>query len=196
MTRVKTVDNVKDCAASIAKISDTKGWGTNGLELVSRVLPLPASRADASLAEVRQYVGALGIKPELEDPRLAIGKLQSAGLHVHIGVAPEKTEFNGIPLPVLQELAFLLAQYEQLISYLHNPSRRVDRAGIHRAMLNTNLSGLGCVHGVRRNLDEIHNEIFAPAMTVSKVATLMSKTGRGRDDVTSRFQKCQLYEHD
>jgi hypothetical protein len=194
-TRLRKYDQVLDCAASIAKISNTKGWDSTGVELVSRVLSLPHARTDASFEEVKAYVDALHIKPELNDPWLAVGKLQSAGLHVHIGVASEKVVVNGIPLPVLQELGFLLAKYENLISLLHNPSRRLERNGARTSMLSSNLAGLRCVHGVHFTLDEIRDRIFAPGMTANKVAAMMSKSGRAKDDTISFYKFVNWVNH-
>jgi hypothetical protein len=96
---------------------------------------------------------------------------------VHIGSQNDE----GIPLNVLQHLAYIIAQYEEIISSFHRAERRgypSTRTVVYAA---SNLLGLRDSRCFGRRclpeLTEIQDKIFAEKITASALAVLMGSTG-------------------
>lgn len=112
----------KDCmrAKLGGRITDVEQWDSHGIELVSRVLSL----TDDSFAEITDYLTILhGTTSTLH----GAFPTSFCGLHVHVGLpVPTADEpLSTFDLPTMQHLAYILVMYEQKISCLHPPSRRI-----------------------------------------------------------------------
>lgn len=80
-----------------------------------------ATAKDASLADVKWYLDALetdGNEPWFCRPT------EECGVYMHVGIPDDDVALSRIPLNVLQHLAYILLEYEDVISCLHHPKRR------------------------------------------------------------------------
>lgn len=174
-------------------VGSSEGWFILGSELVSRVLPAPAvytrafSTYDPSLHEIHRYVTAL--KGDGKD-EFASFVNDSCGLHVHIGLDPQIAP-NGLPLDVLQHLSYIIFQYEGLISRFHP----IERRGYHGmdSYVSSNLQGLRnsghlCDSIPPQTLEAIQDRIFAPDMTVQKLAALMDQSMENFEKTLTRYK--------
>lgn len=102
-------------------------WLTKGLKLVSRTLP--ASLADdseaisiESLNELHKYVATL---QSFRNPQFGTYENNTCAIHVHVGTDFIKKDIQSsmLPLDLLQYLAYLIVQFEPLITLLR-PKRR------------------------------------------------------------------------
>ena len=162
-------------------------WSTKGVELVSRVLPVPApglyETSHPSLQEIGEYLKAL--KGEPTAPYGAYTN-ESCGLHIHIGVdlAQSPEGLVSLPLDVVQHLAYILVQFEPIISSLFPVQRRGHRGSSigHKPMVASNLMGVRgschiCDAMPKLELDRAQDEIFHPEMTIDKLCDLMGTNG-------------------
>jgi hypothetical protein len=91
-------------------------------ELVSRVPPAP-DVDPKGVVEVQKYVSALqGTDHNLQEGYHSYVDKQ-CGMHVHVGPDP-KSKLVSFHLPVLQHIAYIIVQYEGLISRLLPQQRR------------------------------------------------------------------------
>ena len=165
-----------------AEIGD---WEGHGIELVSPPLPSPdvfssvAAVEQEALASIKQYLGILDgneVDRLLEHTAFPT---PSCGLHVHVGLP----DSQAIPLLVLQQLAFLLLKYEDVISSLHHHSRAPfpgtqtsSFARSNRTSFLTSRHAAGCIKAEKEgvfDLDVAKTRIFAEAMTIEKLAWMM-----------------------
>lgn len=135
-------------------------WNHDGMELISRVLTVPDLSARGylthhpSILEINEYLKHLhadGRVPWFARPT------RQCGLHVHIGVPGldfTSTTVDQIPLNILQHLAYLLIQYEDIISCLNHPQRRgfFDT----NEFIGSNKMG---INGHQRTCDQNENEL-------------------------------------
>ena len=154
---------------------------TDGHELVSRALTAPTKVStfesflrSPALKQIEMYLDAIHGGPH--DP-WAVYVNNSCGFHVH--VARTGSREVALPLPVLQHLAYILVQYEELISSLHAPTRRDVNIGNDRASgyVASNLMGLHrSYHVCQRQLDlaNARQKIFANNMTTERLGKLMN----------------------
>ena len=103
-------------------------WETKGMELVSRVLTAPEPDYKAihpSISECGNYLGVL--KSGSTDWFLIV-RPDNSSLHVHLAIHPdtkaEPTSMKRVPLKVLKHLAYILIEYEDVISSFHHRERR------------------------------------------------------------------------
>ncbi|KIW11005.1 hypothetical protein PV08_10304 [Exophiala spinifera] len=158
---------------------DECDWVMSGQELVSRVLAAPEDlslnnfTSSNALQEIACFLKALRGRPR--DP-FGVFVNESCGFHVH--VARESQDMDEmIPLPVLQHLAYLLVQFEELINVLHHESRRC-RSDFDSHYVETNLMGIRrSTHWCRRvestDLSKAQKKIFHKDMTPAGLAKLM-----------------------
>ena len=103
-------------------------WETKGMELVSRVLKAPEpdyKGIHPSISECGRYLNML--KAGSTDWFL-IARPDNGGLHVHLGIDPgasiKSKTMTDVPLKILQHLAYILIEYEDIISCFHDWERR------------------------------------------------------------------------
>ncbi|KAK6364524.1 hypothetical protein LTS17_012147 [Exophiala oligosperma] len=192
---------------------DEGDWVVSGQELVSRVLTAPYEflsfdvfRSSDALREISSYLEALHGKPK--DP-FGVFVNESCGFHVHVARKPPPRQDSSssssgmdhsdddddddddddemIPLPILQHLAYLLVQFEELINVLHHESRRC-RSDWDSHYVQTNLMGIRrSSHWCRHNVESVdlikaQKKIFHKDMTPSGLAKLMDATLRPKLD--------------
>ncbi len=167
---------------------DVGEWECHGIELVSPPMKAPDVCSDTptmqqgSLAIIKQYLDVLASKTSggrLEHTAFAT---PSCGLHVHIGLPGSQA----IPLPVLQQLAYLVLKYEDVLSTLHHHSRTPFPGTQASSYARSNrLSFLRSRHApvctvVGKDgfdLEQVRKRIFDQSMTTAKLAWMM-----GADD--------------
>ena len=162
---------------------DLYDWDVEGHELVSRVLTAPAIitpfrdfRSSNAVQEIKSYLDAMHGTPN--DP-YGVYVNKSCGLHIHVARSPENDSGAVIsPLPVLQHLAYILVQYEDIISSLHHPCRRDLLVKDNCAYAGSNLVGLrrsghSCLRHPLVDLAKAQRKIFAKNMTPERLAKLM-----------------------
>jgi hypothetical protein len=158
----------------------------DGMELITGVLEAPDllarcyPRSDPSMLEISQYLKAL------EEDRSALWfarTTKDCGLHVHIGVSSHGS-VDQIPLNVMQHLAYILVQYEDIISCLHHPQRR----GFVRttAYIGTNKMGINghkyvCNQYVS-TLKPFHSMSIYPMPSSALTCVIILKAFRGYGD--------------
>lgn len=154
-------------------------WVMSGQELVSRVLTAPddlsfnAFNSSNALQEIASYLKALHGRPR--EP-YGVFVNESCGFHVHVARKAKDTD-KMMPLPVLQHLAYLLVQFEELINVLHHESRRC-RSDWDSHYVQTNLMGIRrSSHWCRQvesiDLSKAQKKIFHKDMTPAGLAMLM-----------------------
>lgn len=174
---------------------EKKDWSVYGHELVSRVLSAPSTvtnfeefKSSDSMQEVKRYLTA--IHGTSTDPYGGFTN-ETCGLHMHVARVSNEDECNVmLPLPVLQHLAYILVQYEDLISSLHPVERRgvSDDASKY---VSSNLMGIRrsahvCSQHSHIDLANAQQKIFAMNMTSKRLAKLMTATvseGSGPEQV-------------
>ena len=189
--RLKHPDDVSTYLPDEMKVPewDLRSWTHEGVELVSRILeapPVPSGDSQPeSLMEVTRYLDALRNNPTM--PFRISSEMPYAGLHIHIGIRPQKGKAVELPLKVLQHLSFLLVQYEDVISSLHSFTRRGGcstasaYAGEVSRMIDSNICSFiepdhTCGKRVLiSSMTDIRDTLFAKNMTSKKLAGLMSK---------------------
>ena len=155
-------------------------WSTHPIELVSPPLPAPSVSTTplthASIHQIHSYLSAIHPTSPNALTRHSAFTTSECGLHIHIGL-PTSLPF---PVPLLQNLAYLLIRHEHTLSSLHAPHRQPtpgNQAGQycrsnHTAFLldghtcHTRKSHLISSHAIRRR-------IFSKDMTVAKLAWMM-----------------------
>ena len=157
-----------------------------GVELVSPPLPVPDVNDgewavhQKSLCDVKRYLDVLVNKPStVTDFAHRHGAFASSacGLHVHIGLPDSRP----IPLPILQQLAFLLLKYEDVLSSLHHYSRTPypgmqasQYAMSNRLAFCVDGHTAGCVKSLGAfDLEKARTTIFAEGMTTRQLAWMM-----------------------
>jgi hypothetical protein len=157
---------------------------TRGHELISRVLKAPTQLGSfhqftraPSMHEIACYLRAIRGGP---DDRWGAFVNESCGFHVHVARVPDAANEDAqIPLPVLQHLAYILVQYEDLISSLHPPSRRGLALNKTYVMpyVGSNLMGLRrsahTCHRQQVDLEKARKKIFAHNMTIRRLGLVM-----------------------
>lgn len=198
-----------------------KDWLIKGVELVSRVLAAPPPdkgwRTHASIREVEEYIKCVNGKKGDPFGAYVTGE---CGLHVHVGVDPNIAQdqlANLLPLKTLKYLAYILFQYEGVISGFHLPSRQGHFGTVTASVVGTNLMGLRgsghiCDSMPRPLLEAVQERIFGEGMTIRELAMLMGRTsertpGGGRrkfvnwaylgtnDDFKSRPKTLEFRQH-
>ncbi|KAJ9605733.1 hypothetical protein H2200_009582 [Cladophialophora chaetospira] len=178
-------------------------WRGVGHELVSRKLPAPtiltnftAFKSSDAMREIEYVVNT--VHGTSTDP-WAVMVNDSCGLHVHVARCPQDgSNAVMLPLPVLQHLAYLLAQFEELISFLHPPNRRgADHNGRSCFWVGSNLMGVRrsshyCLRHAQINLENAREKIFAKNMTAERLAKLMGTEIPGYIDASEMKEEVLL----
>ena len=157
----------------------------HGIELVSPPLLAPdvlsplAAIKQEPLASIKRYLDVLDGNDTDRVLEHTAFPTPSCGLHVHVGLP----ESQPIPLPVLQQLAFLLLKYEDMISNLHHHSRTPfpgtqtsSFARSNRTSFLTSKHAAGCIKEKKEavfDLNTAKRKIFANGMTIEKLAWMM-----------------------
>ena len=179
-----------DQVTFLAKLSDrvkpqeTGLWEEHPNEIVSRILPAPSSVAEMSHPSFQEIRAITSILQGNKSSPFGIYAPSSCGLHVHVGIQPERASNSNsspaFPLPVLQHFAYIQVQYEGFIAHLHSKSRRDLPESQAEQYCRSNL------HGFRKNqhtcpkkgqlqpLSAIKEHIFSPEMTTERLAATMS----------------------
>ena len=153
-------------------------WHHEGLELISRVMRIPelverGADNGPPLIEIRKYLAALVAD---RNAGWFVRTTEKCGLHIHIGVPDGDESLSQIPLNVLQHLAYILLEYEDVISCLHHPKRR-GFYGSENPFIGTNKLGINRHHHVCNQYtvatDIIRDKIFAEDMGEEHLAELM-----------------------
>jgi hypothetical protein len=169
-------------------------------ELVSRVLTAPDKltfgtfKSSSAMQEVEDYLEA--IHGTSTDPWGSFVN-KSCGFHVHVArsrASPDSDEM--LPLPVLQHLAYLLVQFEELITALHEPERR-SRGDGDSLFVASNLMGLRRSEHLCRRIDELdlataQKKIFSKDMTAHRLAKMMDTEFRAEDREGNSFSTGRL----
>lgn len=177
-----------------------KYWYHDGLELVSRVMRIPSlvgrrTSSDSSLTEVKMYLEALenGANGEW-----FCRTTEKCGVHVHIGIPDDDETLSQIPLSVLQHLAYILLEYEDVISCLHHPRRR-GFYGSDNIYIGTNKLGINQHQHVCNQYnaatDTIRDKIFDEHMTEEKLGELMGSQLEFEGYDESKRYKFVNWEH-
>ncbi len=156
-----------------------KNWIQGRHELVSRVLTAPDKltfgtfKCSRAMKEIESYLQA--IHGTSTDPWGAFVN-KSCGFHVHVGRTYPDSDAM-LPLPVLQHLAYLLVQFEELITALHDQDRRSRGNGDSRFVA-SNLMGIRRSEHWCRRIDELdlamaQKKIFSKNMTAHILAKMM-----------------------
>ena len=177
--------------SEITDKQELKKWDFHGVELVSPPMPVPDVNDgewavhQESLYDVKRYLDILVNEPgTITDTahRHAAFASSACGLHVHMGLPDSQP----IPLPILQQLAFLLLKYEDILSSLHHHSRTPypDTQASQYAMSNRKAfcvdeHAAGCVKSLGAfDLGEARTRVFSEEMTINKLAWMMGADGR------------------
>ncbi|KAK5265738.1 hypothetical protein LTR99_008876 [Exophiala xenobiotica] len=175
-------------------------WMQGRHELVSRVLTAPDKltfgtfKSSSAMQEVEEYLEA--IHGTSTDPWGSFVN-KSCGFHVHVArsrASPDSDEM--LPLPVLQHLAYLLVQFEELITALHEPERR-SRGDGDSLFVASNLMGLRRSEHLCRRIDELNlataqKKIFSKDMTAQRLAKMMDTEFRAEDREGNSFSTGRL----
>lgn len=152
---------------------------------MSRVLQAPSDLScfdtfiqEPDVQEISRYLNVIQGHPN--DPHGAFIN-DTCGFHVHVArLARNGSDDVMLSLPILQHLAYLLVQYEEIISSLHPPERRAVVLGDSPAskFVASNLMGLRrsahlCQQHARIDLETTQRKIFATDMTPERLAKLM-----------------------
>jgi hypothetical protein len=122
---------------------------------------------------------------------------KSCGFHVHVArsrASPDPDEM--LPLPVLQHLAYLLVQFKELITALHEPERR-SRGDGDSLFVASNLMGLRRSEHLCRRIDEldlaaVQKKIFSKDMTAHRLEKMMDTEFRAEDRDGNRVSTGRL----
>ena len=153
-------------------------WYHEGMELISRVMRTPelvGRGADNSpaLTEIKKYLEALVAD---RNAGWFARTTEKCGLHIHIGVPDGDDWLPQIPLNILQHLAYILLEYEDVISCLHHPKRR-GFYGSKNVFIGTNKLGINRHRHVCNQYtvatEIIRDKIFAADMDEEHLAELM-----------------------
>ena len=175
----------RGCKEGAADAIDVEvgGWDTHGIELVSPPLPAPdifssiTAIQHSGMEDIKRYLDVLvSVAPEGHLEHTAFTS-HSCGLHVHIGLPNSQA----IPLPVLQQLAYLVLKYEDILNSLHHHSRTPFPGTQASAFASSNrTSFLSSTHaadcnrrGAEFDLEKARRRIFAEGMTVEKLVWMM-----------------------
>jgi hypothetical protein len=115
-----------------------------------------------------------------------------AGLHVHVGTAPE-CDIPENPLPMFQHLAYILVQYQEIISSFNSDQRRGYNNTHSSVYATSNLMGVQG-HGHRcgqfsfPKLTDIQDKVFANRYEGARLVMLMGSKAASDNPIANRFK--------
>ena len=163
-----------------------QNWTLAGLELTTRILNAPpgdhnhSTSQQSSFAEIESYLNAL--KHKSASSPYGVYANRSCGLHVHVGMGRDK-EYS-LPLPLLQHLSYMVAQFETIISSLFPSARRAAGSNDY---ISSNLMGIRrsrhiCSRAPIPELQDLQDLIFDEQMLIDDLVELMGNNpGPNRD---------------
>ena len=159
---------------------DTDNWSTHPIELVSPPLPAPSVSTPplnhTSIHQIQSYLSAIHPTSPNTLTQHSAFTTSECGLHIHIGLPTS----HPLPLPLLQNLAYLLIRHEHTLSSLHPPHRTPTPGNQASQYCRSNLTAFlldGHTCRTRKShlisSSAIRTRIFSRDMTIAKVAWMM-----------------------